>query len=262
MDIVAIVSLGRNAEEEAPLLAADLGLTVYEVGVMLRGAKPVIILRSEDRDRAMDVLGRVRARGHDAVALDLAQITWSEDMFRPKAFRFEGEKLVGQSQGREQRLPLADVFALVRATHTIERSEVVKTTVTTPSLGRAAMTGGIKVTKTTSRETTRTENVREPVVYVFRGSDAPWLLASQELRYDGLGREMTVSKTANFEVLLRLLRERLPAVPLDTRLLYVRPAARVMNAGAKNLTMSSAHPLDILAHVVASSLNHQVRPYR
>jgi hypothetical protein len=42
----------------------------------------------------------------------------------------------------------------------------------------------------------------------------------------------------------------------------VRPATTVTNAGAKNLTMSSVQPLDILAHVIASSLNQQARPYR
>jgi hypothetical protein len=262
MEVVALVSLGRNAEQEAPLLAADLGLTVYETAVMLRGAKPVIVLRSEDRNRTSDILSRLRSRGHDAVVLDLAQVTWSEGMFRPKTFRFEGEELVGFNHGVEQRLPLADVFALVRAVHTTESKEVITTTVSTPSLGRAAMTGGLKVTKTTERETSRVETMREPVLYVFRGTDTPWLLASQELRYETLGRDMQVSKAANFEVLIRLLRERMPTVPYATRLLQVRPAATVMNAGSKNLTMSSIHPLDILAHIVSSALNQQARPYR
>jgi hypothetical protein len=262
MVVLAIVSLGRNAEQEAPLLAADLGLTVYETAIMLRGAKPVIVLRTEDLTRAIDIAGRVRGRGHDAVLLDLAQVTWSDAMFRPKTFHFEGDELVGQGGGQERRLPFADVFALVRAVHTTENSETVTTSVTAPSLGRAAMTGGIKVTKTTTRESSRTETMKEPVLYVFRGSEAPWLLASQLLRYEGLGPDLQVSKTANFEVLVRLLRERMPTVPFDTRLLQVRPATTVTNAGAKNLTMSSAQPLDILAHVIASSLNQQARPYR
>lgn len=260
--IVAIVALGRNAEQEAQFLAQDLGLTAYETGVMLRGPKPVIVLRTEDRNRAIDLASKLRSRGHDAVALDLDQVTWSEEMFRPKTFRLEGEELVAESQGRERRLPFADVFAIVRAVHTTDSSEVTTTSVTTPSFGRAALTGGIKVTKTTQRETSRTESVREPVLYVFRGSEAPWLFVSQFLRYEGLGRSMEVSKTANFEVLVRLLRERMPSVPYDTRLLQARPVATVVNAGAKNLTVSSAHPLDILAHVVASSLNQQARPYR
>lgn len=262
MLVVALVSLGRNSDQEAPLLAADLGVTAYECGVLLRGAKPVIILRTDDPNRANDIVTRVRGRGNDVVVLDLADVTWNEQMFRPKSFRFEGEELVGQAASEERRLPFADIFALVRAVHTTESTETVMTRVTSPSFGRAAMTGGIKVTKTTERETSRTEQSKEPVLYVFRGTEAPWLLASQYLRYEGLGPDLEVSKTANFEVLLRVLRERMPMVPFDTRLLQVRPAATVMNPGSKAITMSSAHPIDILAHVVASSLKSQVRPYR
>ena len=262
MLIVAVVSLGRNADQEAPLLAADLGVTAYECGVLLRGAKPVIVVRTEDANRANDIAARIRGRGHDAVLLDLASVTWNEEMFRPKSFRLEGEELVGQVGGEERRLPFADIFGLVRATHTTESTETVMTRSTAPSLGRAAITGGLKVTKTTESETSRTEQSKEPMVYVFRGTEAPWLLASQYLRYEGLGPNLEVSKTANFEVLIRILRERMPSVPYDTRLLQVRPAATVMNPGSKAITMSSAHPIDILAHVVATALNQQVRPYR
>lgn len=262
MQVVALVSLGRNADQEAPLLAADLGLTAYETGVLLRGAKPIIVLRTEDVNRAADITARMRGRGHDAVMLDLAQVTWNEQMFRPKSFRLEGDELIAQSGVEERRLPFADIFALVRAVHTTESSETVTTSITAPSLGRAAMTGGMKVTKTTQRETTRTATEREPVLYVFRGSEAPWLFASQYVRYEGLGRDLEVSKSANFEVLIRLFRERMPAVPYDTRLQQVRPAAMLVNPGAKAVTTSTTHPLDILAHVVASSINQQVRPYR
>lgn len=262
MEVVALVALAGNAEQEAPRLAVDLGLTVYETQMLLRSALPVIVLRTEDRTRTSEVAGKLRARGHDVVTLDLAQITWNEEMFRPKTFRFEGDELLGEAHGEARRLPLADVFALLRAVHTTQSDETITTKVSSPSLGRAALTGGMMMTKTTQRETTRTQTEREPVLYVFRGTDIPWLLASQELRYDGLGAEMKVSKAENFEVLLRALRERMPMVPYDTRLLQVRPAAMVINAGAKNITQSSAHPLDILAHVLASALNRQTRPYR
>lgn len=262
MEIVAIVSLGRNVEQEAPLLAADLGLTVYETAMLLRGPKPVIVLRSDDRNRVAEILAKLRGRSHDVVALDLGQITWSEDMFRPKTFHFEGEELVAELGQDQRRLPLADIFAMVRALHTTESNEVTTTTTTSPSLGRAMVTGGIKVTKTTQRESSRTDTNREPVLYLFRGSETPWLLASQTLRYEGLGAQMEVAKATNFEVLVRLLRERMPMIPYDVRLLQARPVPTALNAGAKHLSVSTTRPLDILAHVLASSMNQQARPYR
>ena len=87
MEIVAIVALGRSVEQEAPFLAADLGLTVYETAMMLRAPAPMIVYRGEDRSRTLDVLAKLRARGHDAVACDAEQVVSSDDMFRPKTFR-------------------------------------------------------------------------------------------------------------------------------------------------------------------------------
>jgi hypothetical protein len=71
LDVIAVVGLARSVEEEAPVLATDLGLTAYEVGVMLRAPPPVIVARTEDRNRTLALLAKLRSRGHDAVACDL-----------------------------------------------------------------------------------------------------------------------------------------------------------------------------------------------
>jgi hypothetical protein len=262
VDVVAIVGLGRSVEEEAPQLAADLGLTPYEVGVMLRAAPPIIVLRTEERARAIDVLGKLRARGHDAVACDLAAVVPSDAMFRPKSFRFEGSELVGHGNGEERRLPLGDVFSLVRANHTTRTEATVVEKTRKVSIGRAALTGGMLTSKTSTVESTRITNEREAVLYVFRNDAAPWLLASMEMRYDGLGQEMKISKMENFEVLLRVLRERAPSAPFDARLLAVRANTSVVSAGPKQLSLSSSATIDVLAHVVAIALGRAARPYR
>lgn len=262
MDVVAIVALARSVEEEAPRLAADLGLTAYETGLMLRGPTPIIVLRSEDRTRASDILGRLRSRGHDAIACDLATVASSDDMFRPKSFRFDRGDLVGLGQGEEHRLPLDGVFALVRANHVTRTEDTVVEKSRKISLGRAALTGGLLATKTSSIESKRVTSEREPVLYLFRSDAAPWLLASTHLNYDGLGADMKISKMENFEVLVRLLRERAPAAAFDARLLAVRSTPTVVEESPTRLSLSSASTLDVLAHIVAMSLGRAARPYR
>ncbi len=259
---MAIVALGRSVEEEAPRLAADLGLTAYEAGVMLRAPMPVIVLRTEDRTRTLDVLSKLRSRGHDAVACALDAVTSSDDMFRPKAFRFDGGDFIGIGQGEEQRLPLGAVTAFVRATHVTRTEDVVVERQRKVSLGRSALTGGLLATRTVEKEATRVTQDREPVLYVFRADAPPWLLASNQLRYDGLAHEMKISKLENFEVLIRALRERAASAAFDARLLAVRAGTTVVNAGPKHLAMSSSASLDILAHIVAMSLSRTPRPYR
>jgi len=260
--VVAIVALGRSVEEEAPKLAADLGLTAYETGVTLRAPMPVIVLRSEDRARTLDLLGKLRSRGHDAVACALDSVSSSDDMFRPKAFRFDATDLVGIGHGEEHRLPLGAVTALVRATHVTRTEDVIVERQRKISIGRTALTGGLLSTKTAQKESTRVTHEREPVLYVFRADAPPWLLTSTQLRYDGLAQEMKISKIENFEVLIRLLRELAPSAAFDARLLSARPNATVVAAGPKHLATSSSASLDILAHIVAMSLARTTRPYR
>lgn len=263
MDVVALVALGRSVEEEAPRLAVDLGLTTYETGVMLRAPMPVIVLRTEDRARTIDLLGKLRSRGHDAVACELDAVISSEDMFRPKAFRIEAGDFIGIGNGEEHRLPLGAVTAMVRATHVTRTEDVVVERQRKLSIGRTALTGGLLATKTTEKESTRIKHEREPVLYVFRADAAPWLLASTQLRYDGLAQDMKISKMENFEVLVRLLRELAPSAAFDARLLSVRTVnTTVVAAGPKHLATSSSATLDVLAHIIAMSLARTTRPYR
>jgi hypothetical protein len=262
VDAIAIVALARSVDEEAPRLAADLGVTAYETGVMLRSPGPVIVLRTEDRARAADLLSRLRSRGHDAIHVDLDTVVSSDNMFRPKSFRFDGADLVANGQGEERRLALADVFAFIRANHVTRTEDTVVERNHKISVGRAALTGGLLAKKTTTSETRRVVNEREPVLYLFRSDGAPWFLSSTELRYDGLAEQMKISMMENFEVLLRVLRERAPTAIFDARLVAVRANTTVVAASTTHLATSSSTAMDVLAHIVAVSLSRAARPYR
>jgi hypothetical protein len=263
VDVVAIVALARNADDEAPVLAAELGLTVYEAALMLRAAPPIVVGRFDDRARALSLLAKLRARGHDTVACDVDAVVPSERMFRPRTFRFEGGDLIATGGGEERRLPSAGIVALVRATHVTRTEETATKNVRQFSLGRAAMTGGLVPIKSAAVESRRVVDEREAVLYVFRADAEAWLFGASGLRYEGLGAEMRRSQAENFEVLVRTLRDLAPIATYDARLLSVRSwPSTVLSASAKQLTASSSATIDLLAHLVAMTIAKSARPYR
>jgi hypothetical protein len=252
--VVALVELRAAVELEAGPLAADLGVTAYEAGLLLRGAAPVILLRTPDRARATDLLARIRGRGHAAVAFDAAAVVASEAMTTPRDLRIEEAAFASGSE----RLPFADVLVTVRAVHQTRAATTTTTTEKQTSLARAALSGGLVRSKTVQKQVETRSEQRELVAYVFRASGAaPWLLVATRLRYEALGGRLAPSQHENFETLLAMLRERAPHASLDLRLIAHRGGAETLRAGprAGDQRGSSASQVDLLAHVVALAIH-------
>jgi len=261
VDIVALVALATTVEEEAPRLAADLGSTPYETALLLRTPPPVPLLRTADRARALDVLAKLRARGHDAVACDEAAVATGEAMTHVRSFRFEADAFdvsTSTNTNDRARAPWSDIIALVRAMHRSSSQSVEKSTQRNFSLGRAALSGGVLLTKTTTKETKHTAEEREQVLYVFRRSGPPMLVGQSRALYTGLGGELRPSQVENFATLVRLLRERAPAAAYDERLLRPRPGLDRVQAGAGGAaSASTSDAIDVLAHLVALALSRR-----
>ncbi len=268
VDVVAVVALGGTVESEAPLLAGDLGMTAYEAALMLRVPSPMQVLRTDDRARALDLLGRLRARGHQAVACDLEGVSTGDALEAVKSFRLEADAFVADAipstmgRGEERRLRWTDIVAIVRAIHKTRTERVSKSEEKKLSLGRAALTGGLLVSKSVTKETRTSNEEREQVLYVFPAMGAPWLLAETRLDYLGLGPELRPVKIENFGTLMRIVRERAINAAYDERLLLPRPGAeRVRTLVRGHRTSSSAEGVDILAHLVAAAITRP-SPYR
>jgi len=263
MDVVAIVALGTSVETEAPLLAADLGITLYEAGLMLRVPSPVVVLRTDDRTRTMALLGALRSRGHHVVACDVAAVASAEQLVSVQRFRLADEGLsVEAPRGVEVQVAWSDVVAIVRAVHRSRTERLEKTDEQRLSLGRAAFTGGLALRKTVTTETKIASEEREQVLYVFPQAGRPLFFAQSRTRYDGLGAELRPSQIENFATFTRLLRERAPLAAYDERLLAPRPhAERVRSHVRGHETASSAQGVDLLAHLVAMAVARG-GPYR
>lgn len=263
-----MIALATAVEVEAPLLAADLGMTPYEAALMLRVPSPAPVLRTDDRARAIALLERLRARGHDAVACEVGAIASSETMTQLRGFRLEPDAFVldavatVRGPGDERRIPWGDIVALVRANHRTRTERIEKREERRLSLGRAALSGGLSVGRTRVNEAKVASEEREQVLYVFPSSGAPVFAAQSRVRYEGLGTALRPVQLENFATLVRVLRERALGAAYDERLLAPRPQIeRVRTLTRGHETASSAAGVDLLAHLVAMAIA-RLRPYR
>jgi hypothetical protein len=242
---VAIISLKTPPDVEAPLLARDLGTTAFEAGQLIRGVLPSVVLKTEDAARAEKLTATLTARGHQALTADLAQVVRHSSMFTPRGFRFEAQSFVAfPAQGAEQAIALADVRALIRANHVLEGEKVQKEKSRDFSLGRAALSGGLVMTKSVEKDVKVRTTDKEPVLYLFHRGGLPWLLSESALKYEGLGPKLKPGRPENFVTLGRSLKEACPGALFDERFLQFRGAP-----GAPN----TADTLDLLAHLLQSS---------
>ncbi len=245
MQIVAIAELSGATEPAIGPLAAGLETTAYELRLLLNAGLPAVVLATVDPARARAALAAITTNGHRAVSCDRAQVVSSGQMMEPSAFQFAADGL-HPAEGSRMTLPYDDIGALLRATHrsATETTETVKGRQLRPVMALA--TGGLVLSKKTTREvTTRTEH-REQVLYLFSRSGAPpWILRERGTDYRGLGAELRPTSLENFQTTLRWLRERAPHAVYDERLMSGRPIRGVADG---------VEATDILAHLLAAYL--------
>jgi hypothetical protein len=253
--VVAIAELHGALEAEAGPLAADLGATAYDARLLLAAGMPAVVKTTPDRALALDLLGRLRARGHGAVACDAAAVVGSSAMVSMRRLRVEPEAVTLDDRPGE-RLPYDDVLALVAAVHRRRLDTATQTRETKLSVGRAVMTGGMAFTKTVKTDARSATEEREGVLYVFRRSGAtPWILHEHGTSWAGLGRPLAPSEGENYRLGIQRLRELAPGAVYDERLVTRRAPERASlsgGAGTTTVKTSSEAGMDLLAHLVAT----------
>jgi hypothetical protein len=274
VDVVAVFELASSVDEAAAAIANDLGVgvTAYEVRLQLTGGLPAVVLTTADRARALDLLSKLRARGHSALACDGGAVLGSASMVSMRRFRLDeaGVQASDRPEGDPNaRLPYDDVLALLPASH---RTRVEKTTEVKDKrfdMTRAIMTSGIVLRKTTTRDVVQRSELRERVLYVFRRSGAtPWILHEAGTNYAALGAHLRPSQYENFLTALGILRERAAKATYDDRLTsrrnFPERATLTPTGGGRShgATLSSDYGVDLAAHLLALWIAKTQRPYR
>jgi hypothetical protein len=253
--VVALAELGTSVENETPLLAADLATTVYEARLRLAAGLPCVVLSTPDRERALEMLGKLRGRGHGAVAFDARAVVSASSMVTVRRYRWAEDALEldreGAAPSGPDRLLYTEMSVLLRAMHrsSHERRRDVKEVQLRP--GAAIATGGLIMTKTVHKQVRKAVEAREQVLYLFRRGGTPWLLRENASQSAALGDAMHPTRALNFAASVQRLRERAPEAPYDERLLAVKRLPEVPAQPGKSEDDRATAGVDLLAHVLA-----------
>ncbi len=255
MHVAALTELATPIEAEAVALAADLGITAYEVRLKLVVGLPAIVLLSADPAPARALVAKIRARGHGALLCDAAEVAPSGAMVPLRRFTFEPDALVAPDVP-DARLPYDDILGIFRASHEARNETLTQSTTKELSAGRALLSGGVLITKNVTREEKTITHEREQVCYLFRaGGDTPWLLRERGTHYAGLGPEAGPSSAQNFVATMARLRKLAPGAVYDERLMNPRNAprqpTRTGSGSSETVGVSSASGVDFIAHLMA-----------
>lgn len=253
MFVVAITELAGAVDGEAPLLAADVGVSAYDARLLLAPGPPVLVKTTPDKALALEILGKLRSRGHTVVACDTSAVVASGAMVAMKRPRLGATAITLEDRPAES-LPYDEVLALVPAVHRRRSETTTQTRETRLSMGRAIATGGVAFTKSVKIETHSGSEEREAVLYVFRRSGAtPWLLRERGTSWAGTGLPLAPSEGENFRLCVARLRELATSARFDDRLVSRKAAERTaMTAAGASTTVktSSESGVDLLAHVL------------
>jgi len=238
MIAVAICAVGASGDEEVRALTADIGGVAYETRLKLAQPPPIVVARMGDAAAATALVHKLRARGHDAVALDEDA---SPEPARVRDFRLGDTALERDDTG----LPYGDILALVRAALTLRAETVEKITERKLRPGMAIATGGLVMSKKVTREEKHVSHDREELLYVFPASGgAPWLVSEHATVYASLA-DVARTQHENFGRVVAELRERAPSAKYDERLLAHRHVddRRALDLRAGMIALSIASKL-------------------
>ncbi len=216
MIAVGISTLATSPEVEAPHLARETGLAIYDARVRLSQPPPIIVLRTPDETAGRALLANLRSRGHGASMRD------EETVLEPtlvRAFRFDAASLDVDGVA----IAYADMLALVRAAQSLRSETTKKTTERKLSPGAAILTGGLILSKKVTREEKRVARDREDILYVFTAG-ASWLVTEFGTSYASLDA-VAPTRRENFLRVVTDLRTRAPRALYDERLLARRDDA-------------------------------------
>ncbi len=253
MFAVAITELAGTVDDAASALAPVLGKAPYDMRLELAAGVPALVLTTPEKARAAEIAARLRAFGHRVLAFDTAKVVSSDDMTAMKRFRLDAAG-IGLDDQPDKTLPFADVLALIRAVHRFDSDTREPVKGKQFSAMRAIATGGLMLTKSKTGEVRTQANEKTGVLYLFRrNGEAPWILRETGTSYAALGADRGHSQVQNFGTTVRLLRERMPHVPFDERLVTmkrIRQGEAIARPGI-SVESSTVPWTDLLAHVVA-----------
>ena len=268
MKFVAIVKTPQRLEEAAAAVAAATGLTLAESRMRLSPEPPALLARLED-GAAEALVAALRTAGLAVLAIDAHVPTDSARTIAQRvAFTAEAVTFAPRF-GEAMEIALPDVIAVLRGSREA-RSEVARTEKSTSlSLGMAVATGGLRVTRTSTKTYHSSDTSLQQVILVYARDGRSAAVVEGLVDFTCLGADLQPSSTANMVALGRWLREQAKHAFHDDRLLRLgrRPLpfvaggeARSGTAGMVVTSRDTAASLDVLAEVLHQAVAQAMLP--
>jgi hypothetical protein len=268
MKLVAIVRSAPDPGEAANAVARASGLTLAEARMRLAPEPPALLARLEE-EKAAALVASLRKSGLAALAVGFP-VPASKDRTVVRSFSLgdAGAVFVPRS-GEPMQVQWADVLAIFRGQRAsrsdVERTEKSKSF----SAAAAVMTGGLKLTRTSTKTAHSLEESTEQVILVYGRDGRVAHLAEHQLEFSSLGPGMHPSSTGNMVELARRLREKATGAFYDERLLRLGRRPLPFLAGGESRSQEgtvvttrteTSGSLDVLAQVMRQALAEGLLP--
>ena len=222
MNIVAIHKLGNEKENLAGPLAEALNVSPYDALMRLRiaGNGPLTVAVFAQKEHAVHLTGKLQEAGFAAFFLNSNEIDSEAFPFLVRRFDLGANELrVENDKGDFLVFLLQNVDLILcgmRITRFTSRETVKERTV---SPGRAVLSGGLMITKTTktTRETITDE--RERFISVYAEKTPTKVFRENALDYTSLGSVRKHSRSENFSYLMAEMKKCCPTAIFDNRLM-------------------------------------------
>jgi hypothetical protein len=226
MHVVAIHRLGQDREKHASALASALGMTMYEALSRLRspGNGPFTIGVFAEQERAIQIEEKLQSEGFGAVILLEGELTKELSPLIVRKFALsENELEVVTEMGESLRISFQNIRLILRGIGIVRGSTTETVKNRSVSLGRAVLSGGLMLTKTTKTVKEVATEERTAFFNIYTAGKPVMVFRENALVYDSLGPALQPSRALNFTYLIAELRRRCPDAQYDERLL-TRPA--------------------------------------
>jgi len=268
MKLVAIVRVPTHPDVAARALAQASGLALAEARMRLAPEPPLLLARL-DSDSADALVAALRKAGLAALAIP-ADFPSDKDRTVTHSFSFDSAGVTFVPRlGESMRAAWPDVLAILRGLRAA-RSESSRTERSKSfSVGRSVLTGGLVMTRTSTKSVRSSEESTEQVILVYERSGRVALLSERELDFSCLGPDMLPSSTGNMLELAKLLREGAKVAFYDERLLRLGRRPLPFLAGGESLfqratttrtLVDTRGSLDALADVMRRALVEGILP--
>lgn len=268
MKLVGLVKRPTGPEAAARVFAEAAHLTPAEARMRLAPEPPAVLARVEAA--AADILvGVLRQAGLAALAIELP-VPSDDDRILARTFAISEAGAAFVSRGGDtMQVGWDEVTAVLRGVRS-RRADVETTEKSRHfSPGAAVITGGLKMTRTTTATVRTTEESIEQVLLVLARDGRVAELAESRLDFSCLGARMQPSSAANLLEIARLLRERAKGALHDDRLVRLGRRQlpfvattdwRFQGGGARTTLTDSSGTLDVLVEIMRQGLAQQLLP--